>query len=93
MTNNKYAFYIDFVCSNCGHNFREKFRKGQRVIRYTIGEYRVYEGWICVGSVKCPNCDSTKDLQEKKRQPVRRPWAGIPFMITSLHKPRLCRRC
>jgi len=70
MTNNEYAFYIDFVCSNCGHNFREKFRKGQRVIRYMIGEYRVYEGWICVDSVECPNCGSTKDLQEKERQPI-----------------------
>ena len=71
------VFGVQFGCRNCGVEWQEEFREGDRIL-----EKGFFEVWVidrrCTGNfgcpycrpIKCPICGSKKDVRVVRRFPL-----------------------
>ena len=70
------VFEVQYRCANCGHVWKEKYEKGDRITEDFWGVH--LHSHQCTGDyscphckrIECPVCGATKAISVKARQPL-----------------------
>lgn len=66
------VFEIEFLCGNCGHNWKEPFQKGLLVRKRGASVYVANDSppKDIVRMIKCPNCETTFHIIDITRKVI-----------------------